>query len=171
MNAQQRAHEKNRIRIKHSQDRIAEIITARMQPRIEAIRHETTGRFLAGLPDIKPKWFFTSFTKDRIGEVLKTYFWRFDTIYKVDGLVKFNADTVEVLAIVSQEPGQGNCRAFIHQLQRCFPMVIIWHVDNPHLHAALVRYGFNRAEIPTGGATLDCMAWVKTPINQQFAAI
>lgn len=163
MHPKQRAHEKQRIKAKHQADALGCALAQRMAPKIAAIRAEVGDRFLRQFK-INPRWFFTSPVEDPVAKMLHTGMSRFDTVYKVDGLVKFNAEIIEVLALVSQEPRKGNCRAFIHQLQRCWPVVIVWHVTNGHLRRALERYGFRHYNVPLpmeSRPTLDGMVWFR----------
>lgn len=78
---------------------------------------------------------------DPIGEALNTGFMRFENA-AVRGLAKWTDARLDLLAIVSMEPGRGNVREFIRQAKRYWPEIVVFEVFNPALKDALARYGF-----------------------------
>jgi hypothetical protein len=86
---------------------------------------------------------FDVLTPDPVGEILGTGFQRFAVHrFELNGLLKITGDSLEILAVVSENEDRGNFRDFIDACKDRFREVIVWHIDNPIVESALSRYGF-----------------------------
>ena len=95
--------------------------------------------------------------------MLGTHMRRFSSPTGVQGLARWNAKELTVLAIVAQVKNNGCCREFIRQAKEQFSMITVLSVDNPVLAAALERWGFTAGEFaqPVAGfmEKVDGMRW------------
>jgi hypothetical protein len=89
---------------------------------------------------------FTHWEPDEIAEFLGTGFDRFETSSGLHGLAKVTGDTLEVLAVMSPNPGTGQFREFIRATKEIYRTVTVLEDWNPIVTAALQRYGFQRIE-------------------------
>lgn len=109
---------------------------------------------------------FTDFQPDPIGQMLGTFFNRFESRAGIGGLAKVSPDslTLELLAVHSATPGTGQFRRFIANCKAHYHTICVWHVSNPLLDKVLPRYGFNREVTVDGyGETLTGWRWDKPP--------
>jgi len=81
-------------------------------------------------------------TPDPVGVILKTGYQRFERPDGVAGLFKTEGRRLDVLALHSTFEGKGLVRAFVGHAKRNYDLLYIWHVENPILKEALIRYGF-----------------------------
>lgn len=79
---------------------------------------------------------------DLVGRALGTGMMRFRRPDGLGGLAKINCNRLEVLALDSMNPGQGATRKFFQEAKEKFKLIYVWHVENPILRDALLRYGF-----------------------------
>lgn len=103
-------------------------------------------------------------TLNRFSKILKIGYFDFSSRYGIDGLAKEsgrNHCRVDVLAVVSKNPGNGRLREFISALKDEYSIIGIWHVDNDKLRAALERYGFTSCLEKQNGEMIDGMKWEK----------
>lgn len=101
---------------------------------------------------------------DAIGRAMRTGYHRFARKDGVGGLAKTSTDgkRVNVLAVESGSPGQGNFRQFIDDLKRAYKEVFVWSVWNPLVMEKLLKYGFARvARLDSDGSAEFCMGWIK----------
>lgn len=80
--------------------------------------------------------------RDSIGIALGSPYQHFRSPTGCRGLACIEGDRLEILAVSATIPGQGQCRAFVADCKRAFASMIVLHVDNPVLRAALKRWGF-----------------------------
>ncbi len=107
---------------------------------------------------------FTRWEPDPVGRMLGTGFNRFESVAGVDGLAKDNGHgMIELLAVHSRVKGKGQFRRFIALLKEQNQTICVWHVDNPMLGPALLRYGFKPETTIDGfGETLTGYRWDRT---------
>jgi len=98
---------------------------------------------------------------DPIGQMLGTGYARFEGINGVSGLFKAHRPhRLDLLAIVSEDPGKGNFRDFISQTKMEFNTICVWFIENESLYEALLRYGFTpEIEVGAMGDALDGLRW------------
>ena len=90
---------------------------------------------------------FSAWSPDSLGELLGTGYMRFETRIGIQGLARMdNERGLDILAVVSKRPGEGQFRQFIAAAQQAFDRVAVWVDFNPILGKALRRYGFVRAQ-------------------------
>ncbi len=91
---------------------------------------------------------FSVWEPDPAGVILGTRFMRFECReVAVGGLARDNeAGTIKILAVESRLPQAGHMRRFIELLKAEYQTICVWHIGNPILYAALVRYGFQPEE-------------------------
>lgn len=87
-------------------------------------------------------------TPDPVGVILKTGYQRFERADGVAGLFKTEGRRLDLLALVSNNDGQGLVRSFIGHAKRNYDLIYIWHVENPILKLALIRYEFQECYEP-----------------------
>lgn len=81
--------------------------------------------------------------RDPIGIALGSHYQHFRSPHGCHGLAWLNDKGVlEILALDADEPGTGQCRAFIAACKEAYRRVTVLHVDNPLLRDALKRWGF-----------------------------
>lgn len=81
--------------------------------------------------------------------------------FKMDGLCKVNGRHIEILAIVSNQPGQGMFREFVRALKPVYDSITFWADMNPILSNALHRYGFVRVDsVDSDGSRIRGWQWV-----------
>ncbi len=95
------------------------------------------------------KIIFNEWKLDPIGELLGTGFNRFRSdCFKLDGLARVKGPRLDILAVISDKPGEGNFRKFIIACKRQYVAISIWEIQNPWVAKVLKRYGFKEvAEI------------------------
>lgn len=80
---------------------------------------------------------------DAISEALGTGFSRFVWRDCVHGLCKEDGG-LQILVIASLQEGRGNVREFFNEAKRDYATIRVWHVNNPILEQALIRWGFQK---------------------------
>lgn len=100
---------------------------------------------------------------DPSGGWLNTGFVRFTTDTEIHGLchessIEPDSTTLVILAIFSENAGQGYLRRFIQTAQEHYNTIAIMKIWNPMLAEALARYGFTTAR--AHAASID-MVWRK----------
>lgn len=98
------------------------------------------------LPASDVSGFFLNYTPDPIGVMLGTGYHRFEHASGIEGLARVIGDQLDVLAVISPNPGKGQFREFIGAAKRAFRTVAVWEVWNPIIGPALQRYGFTPAQ-------------------------
>jgi hypothetical protein len=89
------------------------------------------------------KTVFSREEPDYISQMLGTRFNRFESLCGICGLAKDNGfGRLELLAVSSNDPGNGQFREFIKLCKSHYQTICVWHVDNPFLGPCLERYGF-----------------------------
>lgn len=97
---------------------------------------------------------------DVAGIILGTGFNRFESPDGINGLAEWRGDRIEILAVVANNPGQGNFKKFIADLKREFRTICIWEIWNPWLGDVLKRYGFtDETDIRSDGESVTGMRW------------
>lgn len=105
---------------------------------------------------------FTSWKEDDYGKILGTQMMKFESVCGVGGLARENGDCIELLAVASFIEGKGMFRDFIALCKQHYKTICIWHVDNPKLPPALLRYGFQPdLMIDRFGFTMKGFRWDK----------
>ena len=101
---------------------------------------------------------------DPIGQILGTGYNRFSSPLGIDGLAaQPEPGRLDLLALFSTCPGSGQLRAFINAAQTQYSTLCVWHIDNPALYDALLRYGFSpETELDQFGETLKGLRWDKS---------
>ena len=79
-----------------------------------------------------------------ISEYLDTGYSEFISTAGINGLAKFEGDTISLLAVNATKQRTGQFRKFINQAKRIFKQIEITEVWNPELQNALIRYGFSK---------------------------
>jgi hypothetical protein len=79
---------------------------------------------------------------DPISAILGTGYGRFEHESGIEGLCKITGGVIEILAVLSTNPGNGNFRSFMDYLKHEFSTVKVWHIESDFLAEALLRYGF-----------------------------
>lgn len=79
---------------------------------------------------------------DPFGVMLGTGYSRFVSPTGLEGLAKATGDRLDVLAVINPTNERGRFRAFITAAKGEFKTICVWHIDNPIVHSALIRYGF-----------------------------
>ena len=77
--------------------------------------------------------------------LLGTRMKRFWSTTGLEGLARENVDRIDILAIISKDPGQGKFRKFVQELKKCYKTICVWHDFNPIMTDCLKRYGFQEA--------------------------
>lgn len=95
--------------------------------------------------------------------ILGTGFDRFSSPTGIDGLAKWTDEQLELLAVIANAPHQGQFRAFIQQAKEIWPIILVWHVHNGFLDAALARYGFQPITSECDGETVPGWRWIRQP--------
>lgn len=103
---------------------------------------------------------------DPAGEILCTRYKRFRSPSGIDGLARRDGMTLELLAVIANEPGTGQFRRFIKQAQERFTTICIWHDLNPALGVILSKYGFTpEDDVDEFGQKLSGWRWDAPPNN------
>jgi hypothetical protein len=87
---------------------------------------------------------------------------RFHTDNGIGGLAKWKwgGKELDILAVHSDNPGQGQFRRFIQWAQARFTTIRVWHISEPWLMQALARYGFSaETDISGDGEVMEGMRW------------
>lgn len=88
---------------------------------------------------------------------LGTGYFQFD-IRAMAGLCRVNHLSIEILAVYSKQPGEGNFRQFVDDLRRNYNRIVFWVIWSPVLRVALKRYGFTPVEArDSDGARIEGM--------------
>jgi hypothetical protein len=104
----------------------------------------------------------TSLEPDPISAMLGTGYFRFTGLFGISGLANPRPPRLDLLAVVSDQPGEGHFRDFVELAKLEYSTVCVWLVDNATLHAALMRYGFTpEVEIAFDGKPLKGLRWDK----------
>lgn len=99
---------------------------------------------------------------DPIGDALGTGFRRFcSSSLGISGLYKEHEHGLELLAIVSDNPGHGQFREFIGRCKLKYLTIWVWAVSNPILPEVLARYGFRPTERRERGELIQGFRWDK----------
>jgi hypothetical protein len=62
----------------------------------------------------------------------------------IEGMAKEENDSLEILAIISNKPGQGELRQFIEDANQKYNRVTFLELWSDVLEQALIRYGFKK---------------------------
>lgn len=100
---------------------------------------------------------------DPIGEILGTGYQQFSSHLGIDGLAKEpEPGVLHLLAVVSRNQGAGQLREFIAALKPVYRTICVWHIENPALYDALVRYKFTpEVDVDQFGDALKGLRWDK----------
>jgi hypothetical protein len=97
---------------------------------------------------------------DKVGATLGTGCMRFVSNYGIDGLAINAEPRIDVLAVVSADPGKGHFREFVRALKRQYDQVRFFAIFNPVVGKALKRYNFTPCkETAWDGDVLEGMQW------------
>jgi len=98
---------------------------------------------------------------DMVGNMLGTGFCRFEG-KDFDGLCRESGGCLDILAIISKNPGQGKFRMFVVALQSRYRAIRFYEVMNDGLYTHLSSSGFN--DFDEWGVTGPNVIWEsKTP--------
>lgn len=75
------------------------------------------------------------------------------------GLARECGPAIDILAVVSEHPGQGHFRSFVKELQEHYPSVRFYEIANRKLYVHLRSLGFNDFE--EWGVTGPNVVWEK----------
>lgn len=85
---------------------------------------------------------------------------RFVSPAGIEGLARATGDRLDVLAVVNPTNMRGRFRNFIAQAKLEYKTICALSVDNPAIHAALLRYGFTPdVEIDQFGDVQHLLRW------------
>lgn len=97
---------------------------------------------------------------DPIGVTLETRMQRFKSGIGLEGLARVDGNRLNVLAVYNPTDRRGLFRAFITEAKLEFKTICVWAIENPAVHAALLRYGFTPdVEIDQFGDTQELLRW------------
>lgn len=85
---------------------------------------------------------FTAVQLDPVSRILGTGFMRFSTGFGAHGLAIWDTNSIEFLAVDSDNPGTGQFRTLIEQSKKRASRITVLHVMEPLLNTCLPRYGF-----------------------------
>lgn len=106
---------------------------------------------------------FMRWKVDFAGQILGTGYQQFFSRSGIDGLARVRENTIELLAMVSNDPGKGQFRNFIAALKKQYDAIYVWVIWNEDLIPVLERYGFETAtlteEIQGVVETVTGMKW------------
>lgn len=77
------------------------------------------------------------------------------------GLARVRGDHLEILAIVADQPNQGDCGRFLAACMESYTMVTVWEVLNTDLAEMLDRRGFVVVHEWIDGGHFQGMRWRK----------
>lgn len=104
---------------------------------------------------------------DPVGVILGTRFERFVSPTGLEGLARATGDRLDVLAVYNPTEEKGRFRSFIDVAKNEFKTICVLAIENPAVHAALVRYGFTPdVTIDEFGNTQEMLRWDKFHQNQ-----
>lgn len=89
---------------------------------------------------------FSAWEPDPVGVVLGTEFFRYRTPTNLHGLAAVSPGRLDLLAVISGEPGKGHFRDFIETAKAHFDTIGVWSIHSPKLALILLGYGFERGE-------------------------
>ena len=99
---------------------------------------------------------------DPVGVFLGTRYLRFESPIGLQGLARPTGERLDVLAVYSGRSRSGRLRAFIAAAKLEYRTICVWHIDNPIVHDALLRYGFTpEVQIDEFGEVLKGLRWDK----------
>ena len=81
--------------------------------------------------------------------------------HQVEGLIHQTDTHLEILAIRSLEPGNGNVHRFIDECKQEFQTISVWEVWNPDFYKALRRWGFRPCKTIEDGKKVKGLRWSK----------
>lgn len=84
-------------------------------------------------------WLQPDPTSELLGTGYQWFVWR-DCVH---GLCKEDGG-LQILAIASLHERQGNVRAFFDEAKQDYSTIRVWHVYNPIMEDALIRWGFRK---------------------------
>lgn len=97
---------------------------------------------------------------DHVSLMLSTGMHNFVSPHGIEGLAHDQITRLSLLAVYANKPGTGQFRSFIAACKTHWPSIVIWHVDNPDLRMALLRYGFiPHRETDWNGDELNGFQW------------
>lgn len=89
---------------------------------------------------------FKTWEPDPYALIFGTGYMRFTTELGLDGLARISGDRLDILAIVTDTPGNGQFREFIRLAKEQFKEIGVWHVWNDALPKILTKYGFYKTK-------------------------
>jgi hypothetical protein len=113
---------------------------------------------------------FSYIGPDPASEALGTDFDRFETTLGIVGLCRIRGDQIDLLAILSKDPGKGNFRTFIERLKKLHGVIGVWEIMEPGMNDTLKRYGFKPTRrFEKNGEIITGWRWRKDPsrINEK----
>lgn len=97
-----------------------------------------------------------------LGEMLGTGYDEFVSPFGIRGLAREDGQALHLLALASDEPGQGAFRELIRHAKVAYVAIYVWEIWNEWLPAVLERYGFEPMKAPAlTGEMLAGMVWHK----------
>lgn len=101
-------------------------------------------------------------TPDPLGLMLGTDFDRFESPYGIDGLARVSGSELELLAVVTDTPGEGQFRQFITACKAQFESIRVFEIWNDALAHTLERYGFTPFTTTENGEPLSGYRWQRS---------
>lgn len=93
-----------------------------------------------------------------VAKALKSGFQEFFSPFGIGGLAKLTDEGLEILAIASDDPGNGNFTRFMDVVESKFNLVRFWDVLNPVLLTTLMRRCYTLQTLPDEhGVNNRCM--------------
>jgi len=99
---------------------------------------------------------------DPVSAMLGTQMNRFTSPTGIEGLARVTGDRLDILAVINPTEKRGRFREFISAAKLEYRTICVMIIENPVVHAALLRYGFTPdVEIDQFGDTQQLLRWDK----------
>jgi hypothetical protein len=108
---------------------------------------------------VEDKAQFIRFEPDLASMILGTGYDHFVSSTGMHGLGRETGERLDVLAVVTLSPGQGQFRQFIQEAKRFYQTICVWEDWNPIITGAMSRYGFTPMTDIQEGETLTGWRW------------
>lgn len=127
------------------------------QDGVQAKEDETTMSVIHSNP---PTPLMGQFEPDPVGEMLGTWYMKFQSPTGIGGLAKWSDERLDLLAVHASFKGKGQFREFIRIAKHRFKTICVWEDMNPIMGPMLRRYGFSpETEIQGWGEAVSGWRW------------